>query len=312
MHRSGTSLLANWLAYCGLDLGDETIPGDYSNPAGHYEDQAFVAFHRDILRENGLDYLVSKRHMLVISETQRVRAKQLILSRTAKNRWGWKDPRTALFLDFWKSLLPDLRVLVVYRHYAQVVDSLLRRESQRPHHHAILDSMFEDKGGQGIKSYLSENAPTLFSLARRSKHCIETVLARVKYWSLSVQMVQTYLKVWNQYNQDILSFANSNPESCLVIDNCDLLPRASSIIDYLNAEWGFDLKQVSAELVYDPGLLKTKPMPIRSYVSSLLVSDCEKTYGELERFRQTTLRRLGQCQRVRQDSGKLGYLKLQD
>jgi len=43
-------------------------------------------------------------------------------------QWGWKDPRTCLLLDFWKSVIPDAKFLFLFRHYAEVVESLLRRE----------------------------------------------------------------------------------------------------------------------------------------------------------------------------------------
>lgn len=41
--------------------------------------------------------------------------------------WGWKDPRTTLFLDFWENLLPTANYLLIYRAPWEVVDSLYRR-----------------------------------------------------------------------------------------------------------------------------------------------------------------------------------------
>ena len=41
--------------------------------------------------------------------------------------WGWKDPRTCLFLDFWREHLPEARFLFVYRPPLEVLMSLVRR-----------------------------------------------------------------------------------------------------------------------------------------------------------------------------------------
>lgn len=41
--------------------------------------------------------------------------------------WGWKEPRTTLFLDFWQERLPDARHLFVFQRPWEVVDSLFRR-----------------------------------------------------------------------------------------------------------------------------------------------------------------------------------------
>ena len=54
-------------------------------------------------------------------------ARALIRRRKSRKIWGWKDPRTCLFLDFWHSLLPQARYVFVYRHPVEVVLSLLRR-----------------------------------------------------------------------------------------------------------------------------------------------------------------------------------------
>ena len=41
--------------------------------------------------------------------------------------WGWKDPRTTLFLDFWLEQIPQAKYVFVYRSPWEVVDSLFRR-----------------------------------------------------------------------------------------------------------------------------------------------------------------------------------------
>ncbi|MCX7415143.1 MAG: hypothetical protein NTY25_01445, partial [Planctomycetia bacterium] len=41
--------------------------------------------------------------------------------------WGWKDPRTILFLDFWHALLPNAKYLFVFRSPWEVIESFFRR-----------------------------------------------------------------------------------------------------------------------------------------------------------------------------------------
>lgn len=128
MHRSGTSLVANWMHNCGLFMGDEFLKGSASNFNGHFEDMDFLSFHEDILADNNLSYLVRKKHSISIQSQYHEKAKNIIDKRQHHSCWGWKDPRTVLFLDFWKNLTPTSKYVFVFRHFTQVVDSLKRRK----------------------------------------------------------------------------------------------------------------------------------------------------------------------------------------
>jgi len=59
------------------------------------------------------------------------KARALIAARSFRPLWGWKDPRTALFLPFWERLLPEARFVFVYRGPWEVIDSLYRRGDDR-------------------------------------------------------------------------------------------------------------------------------------------------------------------------------------
>jgi hypothetical protein len=41
--------------------------------------------------------------------------------------WGWKDPRTILFIDFWLELLPKARLIIPIRHPLGIYTSYLKR-----------------------------------------------------------------------------------------------------------------------------------------------------------------------------------------
>lgn len=134
MHRSGTSLVASLCRSAGLDVGDRLVPPHASNPAGHFEDLSFFEFHERVLAANGripagYDILDAP---LAISAQQQVEARSLVATRRqVAGPWGWKDPRTVLFLDFWREQMPEARFLFVVRSPWQVVNSLTRRGEER-------------------------------------------------------------------------------------------------------------------------------------------------------------------------------------
>lgn len=129
MHRSGTSLTAAILASAGVDMGDHLLGADAANPRGHFEDVDLLLFHQRALAANGAsaDGFVADGNpevpALMLAE-----AHDLVAARRAKGRlWGWKEPRTVLFLDFWERLLPEARFVFVFRRPWEVLDSLFRR-----------------------------------------------------------------------------------------------------------------------------------------------------------------------------------------
>lgn len=131
MHRSGTSLTASTLQAAGLDIGQRLMGPYPGNPRGHFEDLDFVDLHREALRANGLpDHgLVSEPGSPRLDGASLAQALRLIAARESLGHpWGFKDPRTVLFLDCWNTLLPAARWLLVFRHPLACIDSLLRRD----------------------------------------------------------------------------------------------------------------------------------------------------------------------------------------
>lgn len=130
MHRSGTSLVANYLQRAGIDMGEELLPADVGNPLGYYEDVHIHDLHRELLYKAGIadGFTVTDGDVPVaVDEVFRERAREIATSRASSGQWGWKEPRTALFLDLWRDVLPDARFLFVFRQPLAVLDSLLRR-----------------------------------------------------------------------------------------------------------------------------------------------------------------------------------------
>lgn len=127
MHRSGTSLAASLLGRAGVEIGDRLLDASRANPRGFFEDIDFVEFHQRILKDRGRTILVDESFTFEPTAAESERADELVAQRSGKVLWGWKDPRTSLFLDFWDLRIDDARYLFLFRHPLDVLLSLLRR-----------------------------------------------------------------------------------------------------------------------------------------------------------------------------------------
>jgi hypothetical protein len=135
MGRSGTSMVARILRECGLELGpvELMLPPNDSNVEGHWEHSGFVHLNDEVLAATGgawnippepePDWAVDSRVMPF-----RPRARELAREFEGMDMWGWKDPRTALTLPFWQSVLGPLTVVVCIRDPREVARSLAARD----------------------------------------------------------------------------------------------------------------------------------------------------------------------------------------
>ena len=152
MHRSGTSLVASLLQSSGVFIGDRLMAGGTGNAKGHFEDWDFVDLHRDTLTAQGIDregWTTSTG--LSFDNEYLERAKALIAARHRYLVWGWKDPRTTLFLECWSRLIFEVKFVFVYRSPWDVVDSLFRRG----------DLIFRSNPKIAIQSWISYNQAIL-------------------------------------------------------------------------------------------------------------------------------------------------------
>lgn len=136
MHRSGTSFVASLLSAWNVAMGDRLLPADAGNPAGYFEDVRFLELNRRILSSCTEDlpghrdwgWTESGSFDGVVPPAFREEALALIAERDrSSRRWGFKDPRTTMLLDFWDEQLGgDARFVLVYRRPWEVMDSMLR------------------------------------------------------------------------------------------------------------------------------------------------------------------------------------------
>jgi hypothetical protein len=134
MHRSGSSMVTRLLNLCGLDLGPEEdlSAAAFDNEAGFWENCHFVRLNEDALARFGGGWDLppalpegweSSGEMAEL----RGAAAELVGRFGPGKAWGWKDPRNSILLPFWKSLIPDLKVLVCLRDPLEVAQSLRHR-----------------------------------------------------------------------------------------------------------------------------------------------------------------------------------------
>ncbi|MCL2935993.1 MAG: glycosyltransferase [Trichodesmium sp. MAG_R02] len=170
IHRSGTSLTASLFQSVGVNIGEKLVGPEYGNIRGHFEDIEFVELHKRILQSQHIDVLGSnvETKEITVKKQQLKIAKKLIKNRQEENEksnkiWGWKDPRSTLFLNFWLQLLPDAKFVFVYRSPWEVVDSLYRRNT---------DEKLLEQPEKAVKMWLNYNQRILDFYQQFSGKCL--------------------------------------------------------------------------------------------------------------------------------------------
>ena len=159
-------------------MGYELLEALPSNPYGHFEDREMVNFHGQLLADNEQTWMVGEPLLPVIGPKRWQRMRAMIERRSFEHKlWGFKDPRACLFLPAWKYLLPDAKVLVVYRHFSASTRSLGQRHS---------GDLFQRRGSELVHRRLWE----------------EPDLA---------------LKMWLVHNRALLAFARAYPGNTLAV-----------------------------------------------------------------------------------------------
>jgi hypothetical protein len=125
MPRSGTSLVTQLLHRCGVDLGppEQLMPASDNNSDGFWENMRFVAINERLLAASGGTWFAPPAVLRPTAEITN-EARSLIAQFDGREPWAWKDPRNAITLPFWKTLLPSMKVLVCVRHPAETASSL--------------------------------------------------------------------------------------------------------------------------------------------------------------------------------------------
>ncbi len=137
MHRSGTSVIARGLEVCGVRLGNNLMPPDAGqNPKGFFEDLDICSLNEEMLTVLGRNW-----HDIVPiqpNEFERLyqadffhRAVELLKKKSHNVPvFGFKDPRIARLLPFWKRVFDErynVSYVITLRNPFNVVNSLQKR-----------------------------------------------------------------------------------------------------------------------------------------------------------------------------------------
>ena len=125
-------MIASLLCGCGLDLGpqDDMLRPAPNNPEGFWESRSFLRLNDALLKAHGGTWDCPPRLDAVDWTNEpslhplRVRARKLLDRFAGCEPWGWKDPRNSLTLPFWRTLLPEMKVLICVRDPLAVAESL--------------------------------------------------------------------------------------------------------------------------------------------------------------------------------------------
>jgi hypothetical protein len=225
MHRSGTTLLTRVLNTLGLFIGND--------PEINSESRFFLGINEWLLTQAGgswhnpidlSDMPEFKKKLLADIITNRLnschRLRYLGILKSLKYRsfhrlnfgWGWKDPRNTFTFDIWKMIFPDAKVIHIYRHPVDVINSLLTRDEE-------INGRF---------------------LARPRKTGLKRLLYsyRLPRKSLFLQPFEQYgyetaFKLWKKYVEKALIISDNSQEMTMSIKFEELMDNPEEIIGRL-------------------------------------------------------------------------------
>lgn len=264
MHRSGTSLITNWLHRCGLQVGESLVEPNQGNLEGHFEDVEFLKIHQEILASNHLPLgglICNKELNVSVYELEKIKGVIKVKDQRYK-QWGWKEPRTCLFLDVYQQLLPQSKYLVIIRDYTAVINSLLKRD------------FFEIEKKYLARKYFHRLAWKYFRRERRMNKFYE-------------ENADYFLSVWIEYNEHILKMLKGlQKDDFIVIDYSLLQKNDRQIFSFLTQKWGFLLNYVPFNEVYKENLI-SKLIDLGPYLKdATLITKAESIENELESYKE--------------------------
>lgn len=124
MHKSGTTLVSQILHHSGINMG-EIDPGITYDKGNQYERESTRDINEEILgSQDRLSIDIAAPSRLTMTTEHRERMRRLIQTCSREHTdWGFKDPRTTLVYPVWAEVLPEHKLIVVYRS----LDELWRR-----------------------------------------------------------------------------------------------------------------------------------------------------------------------------------------
>lgn len=129
MHRSGTSCLVGSLQDRGIYLGDVVTKSTH-NAKGNREMVSLRKLNEHVLNHSGGSWNTLPARIRWTPEHTERRDILLQSFQHAKQRWGFKDPRTLGVLDFWLDSGETFQYVGSFRHPTAVAKSLTTRDPE--------------------------------------------------------------------------------------------------------------------------------------------------------------------------------------
>ena len=236
MHRSATSLAANWIRGCGLHLGDTLIGPTPSNIKGHFEDKWVVEFHEKLLKKCNATMYADESQVLGFS-AEDIRVAEAWVKSVSSNhaQWGFKQPRASLFLDLWGEVIPEAHYIFMVRPPQSVVGSLDHREWQKR---------------LRIRNEAGDPEPLRAFEENRS------------------DINNKYLSMWMRHNRDCVSFSSNLGAGKWRFVEAGALMSDKTVSDRLIrwlADAGFELDAKPVDDYFDPHMTSDRPHRISDH-----------------------------------------------
>ena len=115
MHRSGSSALSRAMTTLGVHHSDNLMRASEDNAKGYWEDEDFVSFNDDILRQTGQLWeepkLINSEELKILAENKGAQAYSLLKNKADKKEIiCLKDPRLCNIIPFWQKICIDNRI----------------------------------------------------------------------------------------------------------------------------------------------------------------------------------------------------------
>ncbi|WP_072061546.1 sulfotransferase [Synechococcus sp. GFB01] len=122
MHKSGTTLISQILHHSGISMVDDVDETTSYDKGNQWERESTKAMNHQLLGSNGLFSLLAKPPAVRTADPVIRHQMSELISRynSSGQDWGFKDPRSSLVYDEWSTVLPEHRIIAVYRRPEEV------------------------------------------------------------------------------------------------------------------------------------------------------------------------------------------------
>lgn len=243
-------------------MGDDLMRGNLANPDGYFEDWSIVRLHDRVLRYNDTSWQHKGETNFQWRDAHSKNLKYLIQDRSSqRDLWGFKDPRVCLFLPVWKQAIPNMKVLVVFRHFSYCISSLYRRAGrsllQKPE--VVTNAAFWKDPNLALAMWIRYNLCLIDYVQKFPSDC--TVVAHDAFldndFDLISHLNETFkLQLKHVPKDNVFKAKYTKNEPVLLSSSC----LDSKLIDQANQVWE-TLQQLSVAPSKTPAVSFVTPEP---------------------------------------------------